>query len=128
MNVSNHNLLNDSWIDLYKIFDNNNTSYHFNIGLFTKNAIISDKVVNIINRFARTFAYLSNRGTILVDTEMLVKVNASSAGNLKADVVTEALEKYGMKAKCLKFKRHDLYTTDDNLSFVSLRDKGKVYD
>ena len=65
---------------------------------------------------------------ILSDTEMLVKVNASSAGNLKADVVTEALEKYGMNAKCLKFKRHDLYTTDDNLSFVSLRDKGKVYD
>ena len=65
---------------------------------------------------------------ILSDTEMLVKVNASSAGNLKADVVTEALEKFGMKAKCLKFKRHDLYTTDENNCFVSLRDKGKVYD
>ena len=65
---------------------------------------------------------------ILSDTEMLVKVNASSAGNLKADVVTEALEKFGMKAKCLKFKRHDLYTTDENNCFVCLRDKGKVYD
>ena len=65
---------------------------------------------------------------ILSDTEMLVKVNASSAGNLKADVVTEALEKFGMKAKCLKFKRYDLYTTDENNCFVSLRDKGKVYD
>ena len=65
---------------------------------------------------------------ILNDKEMLVKVNASSAGNLKADVVTEALEKYGMKAKCIKFKRHDLYTTDDEGAFVSLRDKGKVYD
>lgn len=65
---------------------------------------------------------------ILGDNEMLVKVNASSAGNLKADVVTEALEKYGVSAKCQKFKRHDLYTTNENNEFVSLRDQGKVYD
>ena len=65
---------------------------------------------------------------ILGDNEMLVKVNASSAGNLKADVVTEALEKYGVSAKCLKFKRHDLYTTNENNEFVSLCDQGKVYD
>ena len=64
---------------------------------------------------------------ILNDNELLVKVNSSSAGNLKADVVIEALEKYGIKSKCLKFKRYDLYTTDDNGSFISLRDCGKVY-
>ena len=46
---------------------------HFNIGLFTKNSVISDKIVTVINRFARTFNYIGNKGTILVDTEMLVK-------------------------------------------------------
>ena len=65
---------------------------------------------------------------ILSDTELLVKVNSSSAGNLKADVVIEALEKYGLIAKCLKFKRYELYTTDSDNSFISLKDQGKVYD
>ena len=65
---------------------------------------------------------------ILNDNELLVKVNSSSAGNLKADVVIEALEKYGFKAKCLKFKRSELYTTDSNNSFMSLKDQGEVYD
>jgi radical SAM-linked protein len=65
---------------------------------------------------------------ILSDTELLVKVNSSSAGNLKADVVIEALEKFGLKAKCLKFKRYDLYTTDSDNSFMSLKDQGEVYD
>ena len=65
---------------------------------------------------------------ILNDNELLVKVNSSSAGNLKADVVIEALEKYGLKAKCLKFKRSELYTTDSNNSFMSLKDQGEVYD
>ncbi len=46
---------------------------HFNIGLFTKNTIISDKVINIINRYVRTFNYITNKGTLWVDTEMLVK-------------------------------------------------------
>ena len=46
---------------------------HFNIGLFTKNNIISDKVINIINRYVRTFNYITNKGTLWVDTEMLVK-------------------------------------------------------
>ena len=64
---------------------------------------------------------------ILSDTELLVKVNSSSAGNLKADVVIEALEKYGLKAKCLKFKRADLYTTDSKGKFLSLRDQGEVF-
>ena len=65
---------------------------------------------------------------ILNNNELLVKVNSSSAGNLKADVVIEALEKYGFKAKCLKFKRSELYTTDSNNSFMSLKDQGEVYD
>ena len=65
---------------------------------------------------------------ILSDNELLVKVNSSSAGNLKADVVIEALEKYGLKAKCLKFKRSELYTTDSNNTFMSLKDQGEVYD
>ena len=65
---------------------------------------------------------------ILSDTELLVKVNSSSAGNLKADVVIEALEKYGLIAKCLKFKRYELYTTDSDNSFMSLKDQGEVYD
>ena len=64
---------------------------------------------------------------ILSDNELLVKVNSSSAGNLKADVVIEALEKYGLKAKCLKFKRSDLYTTDSEGMFLSLRDQGEVF-
>ena len=38
-----------------------------------KNNIISDKVVNIINRYVRTFNYIGNKGTLWVDTEMLVK-------------------------------------------------------
>ena len=65
---------------------------------------------------------------ILSDNELLVKVNSSSAGNLKADVVIEALEKFGLNAKCLKFKRSELYTTDSVNSFMSLKDQGEVYD
>ena len=64
---------------------------------------------------------------ILNDNRLLVKVNSSSAGNLKADVVTEALEKYGIKSKCLTFKRHELYTTDKEGTFISLKDCGEVH-
>lgn len=46
---------------------------HFNIALYTKNNMISDRVVNIINRYVRTFNYITNKGTIWVDAEMLVK-------------------------------------------------------
>ena len=46
---------------------------HFNIALFTKNNIISDKVINIINRYVRTFNYITNKGTIWVDAEMITK-------------------------------------------------------
>ena len=64
---------------------------------------------------------------ILGDNRLLVKVNSSSAGNLKADVVTEALEKYGLKSKCLVFKRHELYTAGKDGAFLSLKDCGEVY-
>ncbi len=46
---------------------------HFNIGLYTKNNIIADKVINLLNRYVRTFNYITNKGTLWVDTEMLVK-------------------------------------------------------
>ena len=46
---------------------------HFNIALYTKNNIIADKVINILNRYVRTFNYIGNKGTLWVDTEMLVK-------------------------------------------------------
>ncbi len=46
---------------------------HFNVALFTKNNIISDKVINIINRYVRTFNYITNKGTIWVDAEMITK-------------------------------------------------------
>lgn len=62
------------------------------------------------------------------DNTLTVKVNSSSAGNLKADVVTEALKQYGLKAECLKYKRTELYTTDDEGSFVPLMDLGEIYD
>lgn len=46
---------------------------HFNIALYTENLILSDKIVNIINRFVRTFNYIGNKGIIWIDAEMLVK-------------------------------------------------------
>ena len=46
---------------------------HFNIALYTKNNIIADKVINLLNRYVRTFNYITNKGTLWVDTEMLVK-------------------------------------------------------
>lgn len=46
---------------------------HFNIALYTKNSIISEKVINILARFIRTFNYIGNKGTLWIDSEMLVK-------------------------------------------------------
>ncbi len=46
---------------------------HFNIALYTKNSIISEKVINIVTRFIRTFNYIGNKGTLWIDAEMLVK-------------------------------------------------------
>ena len=62
------------------------------------------------------------------DNTLTVKVNSSSAGNLKADVVIEALKQFGLKAECLKYKRTELYTTDDEGSFVPLMNLGEIYD
>ncbi len=52
---------------------------HFNIALYTKNNIISDKVINIINKYARAFNYITNKPTLWVDTEMLVKRTKDSS-------------------------------------------------
>ena len=46
---------------------------HFNIALFTKNTMMVDRIVGILNKYIRTFKYISNKGTMWVDTEMLVK-------------------------------------------------------
>lgn len=46
---------------------------HFNIALYTKNTIIAEKVITLLNRYVRTFNYITNKGTLWVDTEMLVK-------------------------------------------------------
>ena len=54
-------------------FNEDHPYIHFNIALFTKNNIISDKVINIINRYVRTFNYITNKGTIWVDAEMITK-------------------------------------------------------
>ncbi|MCR4649553.1 MAG: TIGR03936 family radical SAM-associated protein [Lachnospiraceae bacterium] len=65
---------------------------------------------------------------ILNEKEIIVKVNSSSAGNLKADVVIEALNKFGVKAVCKKYKRTELYTADENGKFISLASLGQIYD
>ena len=51
---------------------------HFNIALYTKNTIIIDKIVNIINKFARTFNYIGNRPTLWADAEILVRKSKDS--------------------------------------------------
>lgn len=63
---------------------------------------------------------------ILSDKELRVKVNCSSAGNLKADVIIEALEKFGVKAKCENYKRLDLFTEEDG-KYIPLGELGEVY-
>ena len=51
---------------------------HFNIALYTKNNLIIDKVVNIINKFARTFNYIGNKPTLWADAEILVRKSKDS--------------------------------------------------
>ena len=46
---------------------------HFNIALYTKNNMISDKIINLLNRYIRTLNYVGNGGMVWVDVEMLVK-------------------------------------------------------
>ncbi len=45
----------------------------FNIALYTKNNIITDKIVNLLNRYLRTLNYVGNKGTLWIDAEMLTK-------------------------------------------------------
>lgn len=52
---------------------------HFNIALYTKNNIIADKIINIINKYVRTFNYITNKPTLWIDTEMLVKRTKDSS-------------------------------------------------
>ncbi len=51
---------------------------HFNIALYTKNNLVIDKVVNIINKFARTFNYIGTRPTLWADAEILIRKSKDS--------------------------------------------------
>lgn len=50
----------------------------FNLELFTKNIGIVNDIVNILNRYVRTYLYLSNKNLIFVDTEKLIKTTRDS--------------------------------------------------
>jgi len=52
---------------------------HFNVALYTKNSLLSDEIIGILNRYMRTFNYITNKGTLWVDTEMLVKRTKDSS-------------------------------------------------
>ena len=56
-------------------YDNNNTLPYiqFNIELFTKNNIISNDIINILNKYLRTYSYLSNKNILFVDVDMFIK-------------------------------------------------------
>lgn len=55
---------------------------HFNLGIYTGNTIISDRVINIISRFAKTYNYINNRPTLWVDCEMLIKRTKDSTDTI----------------------------------------------
>ena len=55
---------------------------HFNIALYTKNNMIADKVINILNKYVRTFNYITNKPTLWIDSEMLVKRTKDSTDML----------------------------------------------
>lgn len=63
-------------------FDENLPYIHFNIGLFTKNAILADKIIGLINRFCRTFNYIGNKGFLYVDCDMIVRRTRDSSETL----------------------------------------------
>lgn len=65
---------------------------------------------------------------IIDEYTMDVMVNCSSSGNLRADVITQALEHFGYINKCFGYKRIDLFTTNDNEEYVSLQSLGEIYD
>lgn len=45
----------------------------FDFLLYTKNSQIVDNVVSILNKYCRTYNYLSNKNILFVDTEMFIK-------------------------------------------------------
>lgn len=55
---------------------------HFNIALYTKNNILAEKIVNIINKYVRTFNYITTKPTLWIDSEMLVKRTKDSTDML----------------------------------------------
>ena len=55
---------------------------HFNIEMFTSNTLISDRIINIITRFAKTFNYIGQRPTLWVDCEMLIKRTKDSTDTI----------------------------------------------
>lgn len=65
----------------------------------------------------------------LVDsTHLEVMVNCSSSGNLRADVIFQALEHFGYDNKGVGYKRIDLFTDGENGEYISLQSLGKIYD
>lgn len=61
------------------------------------------------------------------DKTISVMVNCSSGGNLKAFVVSDALNHFGLDCELIKYKRLDLYT-EINCEYVELSKLGEVYD
>ena len=55
-------------------------------------------------------------------------LNSSSAGNMKADILAEALEKFGFTEKLNDYRRIDLYTTDSEQKLIPLSSLGEKYD
>ena len=55
---------------------------HFNIELFTSNTLVSDRIINIITRFAKTYNYIGQRPTLWVDCEMLIKRTKDSTDTI----------------------------------------------
>lgn len=51
----------------------------FDFLMYTKNTAVIDDVVSIINKFFRTYNYLSNKNTLFVDTEMFIKRTKDNA-------------------------------------------------
>ena len=55
---------------------------HFNLAIYSKNTLISDRIINIITRFAKTFNYIGTRPTLWVDCEMLIKRTKDSTDTI----------------------------------------------
>ena len=57
--------------------------------------MIAEKVINIINRYVRTFNYITNKGTLWVDSEMITKRTKDSTdmiiNRIKAEMVGEKI-------------------------------------